>query len=312
MELGDDDIAVSVEALRRTEAGCSLVGLVAATGARATSFQGRRVLVGPIDPCGECEICRRGGVAVCPTLKRRDTNIPIDRLVVCSARWACMLGDGLELPVPGAAVVAGDAAIAYTIYARTGLAPRDPAVVVGASPVARFLVEILLAKSITPTVVVDPDHAAWAQWLQRAGADLAAVSTAAMFDETRAAVSAAIAARGLGARPWRILATDTSVATRAATLAGPRSTLTLIGRPFALPGQLVADEVTVIGVAGAHPDLVVEVAAMCVKGELDLVAGTTTSAAEAANLSCALVEEPPDLPRPIFRNHTDKTFLDGR
>ena len=40
---------------------------------------------------------------------------------------------------------------------------------------------------------------------------------------------------------------------------------------------MIAREVTVIGVAGAHPDLVVEVAAMCVKGEIDLVAGTSTS-----------------------------------
>ena len=36
-----------------------------------------------------------------------------------------------------------------------------------------------------------------------------------------------------------------------------------------------AREVTIIGVAGAHPDLVVEAAAMCVKGEIDLAAGTT-------------------------------------
>jgi hypothetical protein len=38
---------------------------------------------------------------------------------------------------------------------------------------------------------------------------------------------------------------------------------------------VLAREVTVIGVAGAHPDLVVEAAAMCVKGEIDLLAGTT-------------------------------------
>lgn len=287
--LGDDDIAVSVEAARRSSAGCSLVGLVASTGARAAALQGRRVLVGAVDPCGECEICRRGGAAVCPSAKRRDASTPVDRLVVAAARWATMLGDGLELPLPGAAVVAGDAALAYTIYARTGLQPRDPAVVVGATPVARFLVEILLAKSITPTVVADPADAAWLGWLARKGADVARIAPAANHDELRAAVAAAIAARGLGARPWRILATDAEDAVRAAALAGPRATLTLLGRPAAaLPGQLIADEVTVIGVAGAHPDLVVEVAAMCVKGEIDLVAGTSTHPTEP---SCALVEE---------------------
>lgn len=288
MILGDDDIAVSVEAARRTRAGCSLVGLVAATGARAAALQGRRVLVGAVDPCGECEICRRGGAAVCPSAKRRDASTPVDRHVVAAARWATLLGDGLELPLPGAAVVAGDVALAYTIYARTGLQPRDPAVVVGATPVARFLVEILLAKSITPTVVADPADTAWLAWLARKGADVARVAPTASHDELRASVAAAIAARGLGARPWRILATDDQDAARAAALAGPRATLTLLGRPAALPGQLIADEVTVIGVAGAHPDLVVEVAAMCVKGEIDLVAGTSTHPADP---SCALVEE---------------------
>jgi len=45
-----------------------------------------------------------------------------------------------------------------------------------------------------------------------------------------------------------------------------------------LPGDLATREVTVIAVAAAHPDLVVEVAAMCVKGEIDLAAGTSATA----------------------------------
>jgi 6-hydroxycyclohex-1-ene-1-carbonyl-CoA dehydrogenase len=289
LTLGDDDIAVSVEAARRSTAGLSIVGLVAATGSRASAFQGRRVLVGAIDPCGECEVCRRGGAAVCPSLRRRDAATRVDQHVVASARWATMLGDGLELPIPGAAVVAGDAAIAYTLYARTGLQPRDPAIVVGATPVARFLVEILLAKSITPTVIADPAHTAWVAWLGARKVDIARVATDASDDTMRAAAQEAIVARGLGAKPWRILASDPEVGPRAAALAGPRATLTLMGRPAALPGQLVADEVIVIGVAGAHPDLVVEVAALCMKGDLDLVGGTTTRATSDA--SCALVEE---------------------
>jgi hypothetical protein len=50
--------------------------------------------------------------------------------------------------------------------------------------------------------------------------------------------------------------------------------LTVTAPVGVLPGELAAREVTVIAVAGAHPDLVVEVAAMCVKGELDLAGGT--------------------------------------
>ena len=74
-----------------------------------------------------------------------------------------------------------------------------------------------------------------------------------------------------------MIVTSPEAASLGAALAGPRATLTVLAPVPTLPGDLVAREVTVIGVAGAHPDLVVEAAAMCVKGELDLVSGTSTT-----------------------------------
>ena len=76
-------------------------------------------------------------------------------------------------------------------------------------------------------------------------------------------------------RPWRVIATEAAVVAQAAQLAGARATLTVLAGPDlpALPGELIAREVTIIGVAGPHPDLIVEAAALCVKGEIDLVAG---------------------------------------
>ncbi len=127
-------------------------------------------------------------------------------------------------------------------------------------------------------VVADPARAAWIAWLGARGAAVARAGADATDDEVRAAVAARLAAQGAGARPWRVLAASSDATRRAAALAGPRATLTLLapgGRPAGeLPGELVAREVTVIGVAGAHPDLVVEAAAMCAKGEIDLQGGT--------------------------------------
>jgi threonine dehydrogenase-like Zn-dependent dehydrogenase len=225
----------------------------------------RRVLVGPIDPCGQCEICRRGGAAVCPHVVRRETLE--DRARVAS-RWLVTIGGDFDLPIPQGAAVPGEVALAYTLYARTGLAPREPVVIAGASPVSRFLVEILLAKAITPVVVVEPGAHAWRGWLERRG-----VATAS----DAAGVTAAIAAQGTGARPWRVIATTPEAAPLAAELAGARSTLTVLAPVPALPGRLASLEVTIITVAGAHPDLVVEAAAMCVKREVDLGDGTSTS-----------------------------------
>jgi D-arabinose 1-dehydrogenase-like Zn-dependent alcohol dehydrogenase len=229
-----------------------------------TLEDGRRVLAGPIDPCGQCEICRRGGAAVCPHAKRPEA-VPSAR-VLRSARWLVPLGDGLDLPAPAAAAVGGDITCAYTLYARTGLGPREPVVITGATAVTRFLVEILRAKAITPVVFGEGE---WAAWLASKGASVVAGS---------AEVATAITAQGLGARPLRVIATAPRTLETAASIAGPRATLTILadGELSALPGGLAAREVTVIGVAGPHPDLIVEAAAMCAKGEIELARGVTT------------------------------------
>lgn len=269
--LADDDVAIALAGVQASATGASAVGRVIETGSRAATLAGRDVLVGPIDPCGECDVCRRGGAAVCPTARRRAAIDPLARLVA-AARWVVPLGDGLELPAPAAAAVAGDAALAYTMYARTGIGPREPVVVVGATPVTRFLVDVLVAKGVAPVVVVDPARAAWCAHLAARG-----VATAPDDATLQSRVQAAFAAHGHGARPWRVLVTAADAVALGARLAGPRATLTVLAPIGDLPGELADREVTVIAVAGAHPDLVVETAAMCARGDIDLAGGTSTA-----------------------------------
>ncbi len=235
--IGDDDVAIEPSGTN----GGAAIGLVIDAGSRTKHLVGKRVLAGPIDPCGECEVCRRGGAAVCPTARRR--TAPLQSPVVAAARWLVTLGepDGVDLPSPEGAVVAGDLAIAYTLYARTGIGPRDPVVVVGDSPIARHLVAVLRAKGIAPQV-------------------------AAPREELRAT----FAEQGFGQKPWRVIATGPDAVAPAAALCGPRSTLTVLAPVPSLPGELAEREVTVIPVAGAHPDLVTEIAALVVKGDLQL------------------------------------------
>jgi 6-hydroxycyclohex-1-ene-1-carbonyl-CoA dehydrogenase len=264
-------VEIAVEARQTSRAAG--VGRVVSAGEHAAGLVGRRVLVGPIDPCGECDVCRRGGAAVCPLAVRRDA---LDARATAAGRWVVPLGDGLELAGPAAAAVAGDVALAYTLYARTGLGPRDPVVVVGGSPIARFLVEILLAKGIAPTAVAEPG--AWADWLD---------GKTVVVARDRAGLTAAFAAKSLGTKPWRVICCDPDAGDAAAALAGPRATLTLLAghgswgaTVRAVTGEVLAREVTIIGVAGAHPDLVVEAAAMCAKAEIDLAGGTTRDPAD--------------------------------
>ncbi|HEY5923177.1 MAG TPA: alcohol dehydrogenase catalytic domain-containing protein [Kofleriaceae bacterium] len=265
-------VGIAVEAAQPNGAA---VGRVDDASEGAAVLLGKRVLVPPIDPCGQCDVCRRGGAAVCPLAKPRGE---IGARLRVASRWVVALGDGLELPIPAAAAVAGDVATAYTLYARTGLGPREPVVIVGDNAVTRFLVEIVRAKGITPTVIA-AGTPAWRDWLLAKGAAVVGAGDAHLHD----AVTAAVATQGLGARPWRVIATTAGALVPAAALAGPRATLTAYvdGAAPALPGDVLAREVTVIGVAGPHPDLIVEAAAMCVKGEIDLAGGVTTDAGDA-------------------------------
>ncbi|MDX2089482.1 MAG: alcohol dehydrogenase catalytic domain-containing protein [Kofleriaceae bacterium] len=269
--LGDDDVAIALDAVQ----GHAGIGRVVEVGTHAAGLADKRVLVGPFDPCGECEVCRRGGAAVCPSARRR-TAWP--GRVIAAARWVIVLGDGLDVPSPSGAAIPGDVALAYTLYARTGAAPREPIVVTGAAPVTRFLVEILTAKGLTFAVHLGAPSPAWTSWLAAKGAPTA---TSAIELETY------FAGAGLARRPWRVIATSADSVPIAADLSGPRATITALAPFSSLPGELAAREVTVITVAGAHPDLVVEAAAMCVKGEIDLAGGT---AAEPTSDLRALIE----------------------
>jgi threonine dehydrogenase-like Zn-dependent dehydrogenase len=266
VNVGEDEALVELDAVQTGLAAG--VGRVVKAGDRAQGLLDRRVLVGPIDPCGECDVCRHGGAAVCPLAKRRDE---LGTHVVCAGRWLVPLDDGLALPTPAAAAVAGDVALAYTLYARSGVGPREPVVVVGGSPIARFLIEILLAKGITPTAVAAPGP--WTDWLVRKGVEVA---------RDRAALTAAIAAQSFGTKSWRVICGAPAALPDAVELAGPRAMLTLLATPALppIPGEVIAREVSLLGVAGAHPDLVVETAAMCVKGEIDLAGGTTLEASD--------------------------------
>ncbi|MCX5742909.1 MAG: alcohol dehydrogenase catalytic domain-containing protein [Proteobacteria bacterium] len=263
-QLGDDDLLLHLEA--DGVHGAAGVGWVLETGARATNLVTKRVLFGAVDPCGECDICRRGGAPVCPLARRR--RAPLAEQIIVASRWITVLDEGLELAKPIAARVPGDMTLAYTLYARSNLAPREPTVVVGRGDVAKYLVQILRAKKIEPTVVVEPGEPL------EPSSETMVVAVDDDARELHARVLATFAARAIGTRPWRVVCASPDAIVRAASLCGPRAQLTILAGGAPLPGELLSSladrEVTIVTVAAPHPDLVVEVAAMCVKRELTL------------------------------------------
>jgi len=275
-ELGPDDLLVAVEAavVGPPEAlaldlaagrapGGAAVGRVAAAGAAAAHRVGERVLVGPVRPCFECDVCRRGHPAVCPARLRLglDVDGALASHVVARARATTGLTGPLDgvLPGPEAALLPREAALAYDMAVRAGLAPGDVAIWLGSGPIARLgaaVTRALGAATFVPTaeeLALSPRDCATAvgERLRAAGATL----PPRVFE---------VSARAVGRE-------------RAAALAGPGATLVLLaasaaGSPdaAALPAALLDGDVAVVGVAGAHPDLLPELAALVARGELDL------------------------------------------
>jgi L-iditol 2-dehydrogenase len=273
--IGDDELAATDP--ERTPGGAA-VGTVVATGDEAGHVMGQRVLIGPHAPCGECDRCRRGAAAVCAqgSVLGRDVDGTMASHVVAAARWLCPLGDGLLVPGAAAAAAARELACAYSMYARTGIAPGEPVIIAGGGVMDRFLIEIGLAMGTRPLAIAAPDQPAWRAFIEARGLPLIG-DEGDGGEELATAMRAAAAAHGLGARPWRVLDGEGSPRSRrrALALAEPATTLTMTASRHAAHApvdleRLIERGCTVIGVAGAHPDLMSEAAALAAKGEVVL------------------------------------------
>jgi len=206
-------------------------GTVVDAGEAAREWIGRRVVVPRLLPCGDCDHCRRGRVAACPSLVARAEPSPTQAV---PARWLTSVEpplwpDGAELWQLAALA---DAALApYTALSRAGVGPSDRVLVVGHDARARFAAAIVAAKGAKlvdaasdGAVVLATQPRDWA----RALAAVAPGVTIALLDGSGAQASAA---------DW------------------PR---------------LVAAEAHVLGVVGGHPDLLPELVALVVRGQLGL------------------------------------------
>jgi threonine dehydrogenase-like Zn-dependent dehydrogenase len=263
--------------------GAAAVGRVSRAGEAATHLDGQRVVVGPILACGECDACRRGHPAVCPTARRYgwDLDGAFASHVVAASRWVLPLHGALDgvAPGPAAAALGREAPLAYEMLARAGVTPGEAAIWLGEGPVARLGLEIARAKG---------------------------ANSVSLSHEERAlppeALPEALRARA-GAPPWRVFDTGATEPSRrrGLSLASGGGTLVCLAlarddRPLPL-GAALATEVAILGVAAPHPDLYPEVAALAARGDIDLAGAITVVPAA----------EIPTLPRRL--RHGSATLL---
>jgi threonine dehydrogenase-like Zn-dependent dehydrogenase len=147
------------------------------------------------------------------------------------------------------------------------------------------------------------DRGAWRAWLEAKGATPVVAPAGAGSDAVRELARGALDLRGQGVRPWFVFETGgrADAQSLALALAGPGATVVLAAPAAtgAAPGAVdvgaaLDREVTVISVAGAHPDLLVDVAALAIRGELDLAGAAEVVAP--AELASALARPPGTAP----------------
>lgn len=277
-ELGSPELRAldtAAAAGRSLVPGGAAAGVVVCAGEGVEDLVDARVLVPGLLPCGECPVCRRGWVTACPRALRPGvdadgawaSHVRVPGTFLCRLDGPLDAGDGWE----ALALVAGPAARAYQALSRAGVGPGELLVVVGAGPEATFAIELGRARGALPVVV----------------------SPRALHDRDALAVEAA---RLEAALPWRVLETTgrPEHAAAAARLASPGGTVSFLAPPdeAALPlAELARHEVSVQASSACHPDLLPELVALALRGELGAHrSARTVDASDLAGAIAALRE----------------------
>jgi hypothetical protein len=258
--LGDAE----VRALAR-EGGCPGASSVGVVEAGVADWIGRRVLVPEALPCGECPVCQRGRGPACPNAVRPGVNVPggLASHLVVPVRYLVPADGELAPKVEPwrLAALAGPAARGYQMMVRAGLGPGELALFIGDTPEARFGAALARLKGAQSAIDTPP--------------------------ETEA-------------RIWRIFETSRRPGPLAKALAyvQPTGSLSLLGEEGGPIPRL--PEVPVLTTSAPHPDLLVELLALVVRGDLDLAACSAPVPADDLDSAMCGLLEGAGLPCPIF------------
>ena len=280
--------------------GAEVVGVVSAVGESAAHLAGRCVIAPRLLPCGECEPCRRGRVAVCAAQRRRPLR-PVTHEIV-PARFLLPLEPPFiaATPLPETLwryAAISDALLApYSGLVRVGQSPGGLCVVLGGGSRAAAAVLVIRALGCQ-AVVLNPS----AQERERLGAPpysaLAALDPAEHDAESaRRFLRELATASGLLPHGLTHVETTGSDAGRARALglleaggiavlldrsqpldtpAGAPGLAATLSTDPAISGMALLDRVSseqcqILGAGPGHPDLLPELLALIERSQLDL------------------------------------------
>lgn len=138
-------------------AGHEWSGTIAAVGSDVTTWSVGELVVGGAGPrCGECRRCREGKPSQCEnrhTLITDHTDGAFAEYIVCRASGVVRLPAGLSARH---AALAEPLAVALHGITRSGVAPGDSVMVLGAGPIGALSVAALHTMGVSDITVVEP------------------------------------------------------------------------------------------------------------------------------------------------------------
>ena len=218
--------------------GHEISGTVVDTGAGAEVWQGKRVIVPAVIPCGACDACRSGRGSVCPRqiFPGNDVHGGVATHVTVPSAGLCPVPDldeaavnphGVELPE--LALIADAISTPYQAIENSSLAEGDLAVFIGVGGVGGFGVQLAAARG-AHVVAIDVDAERLAL-LAAHGADLTLAADRLEFKELRGRTRAFAKERGVPSWRQRIFETSGTPVGQATAfgLLGPGGYLAVVG-----------------------------------------------------------------------------------
>jgi len=265
--------------------GHEISGVVVATGAGAGAWEGRRVIVPSVTPCGACAFCAAGQVTTCRSslMPGNDHDGGFASHVEVPARGLCpvdaegapstgLIGvDGLELWE--LSVLADAITTPLQAMRRCQLKSGEVAIVIGAGGVGSYAVQ--LAKALGARVValdIDPKK------LERAGRLGASACLDARTPPKELKKAIGALAKSSGARPdaWRVFEMSGSRAGQelAFSLLTQGGSISVVGYTTEAAtvriSNLMAYDATVWGNWGCDPALYPEALALVKSGQVQI------------------------------------------
>lgn len=184
--------------------GHEISGTVVEAGRSFSDLVGRDVIVPSVIPCGRCELCRsgRGNVCRAQRMPGNDMDGGFADYIRVPGFGLCLVEDRGGLELAELSVVADAVTTPYQAVRRSGLRPRELAIVVGVGGVGTHCVQIAAAFG-AHTVAIDVD-AARLEAVRPYGASLAIDSSAVGFKEIRQQIRDAASDWGCGQHGWKI------------------------------------------------------------------------------------------------------------